>query len=207
MVGRAIDYSTCAPLPACERRVFWVTQPDACAPDTNACGAPCARPGLRMIDVADNCDMLGNFDPCKTGATPKLLGRTIDNSNYMRGLALNILGTNDRRDDTPCGWLPGRRGGYWADSFMGNVQFQGALDDLPATGTIAEALLNLKRAVQTKLKPLVTMAVAETVTVTTTYTGRDGFHVAIDIAGRGSNNLVRVGMTANRLKNSWAWST
>src|SRR5688572_27723175 len=93
------------------QRTFWTTQ--ACSTG-ELCNDKCDDVnGLKVVDAN------GGY-------------ATIDNSNYVRSLALNILLTDGRRPDAPCGWKPGARGGHWSDSYRSG-EYSGTAGSLIAT--------------------------------------------------------------------------
>ena len=86
-----------------------------------------------------------------------------------------------------------------------NVTIGSTFHTLKSTGTVAEGVLNAKRAVEQALAFLVLAQIATKVTVTATYVGAGAAKIEIEASG---NNGVetRVGVTATRKANSWAWS-
>lgn len=212
---RRIDNSRCVTPPTCERRVFWSTQIDACPP-VEVCDQPCAVPGLRLVPVRDECaaDGLGCFDStCPNDAVDEI-GTTIDTSNYVVGLALNILLTDARRDDTECGWLPGRRGGHWSETFIGGSAQTGSSARVGSRvrfhsgrGSIQEQVNEIEAYAQDDLAKLVTYGVASKVDVEAKYVGRGSVAVQATIYGSAGEVLGRVGVKGQRAANGWVWST
>lgn len=167
------------------RKLFWVTQPDACG-DVQSCGTSCGKPGLKTIDTEQ--------------------GRTISTEEFVRGLAINILGTDGRKDATGCGFYPGNRGGYWADSFRTDNGQSGSLFRFVKSGGRINDDINTMRAVIVRdLNKLVNpYGVAISVDVTLTYVGRGIAQLDAKIVGR-DGKTTAVGMTGSRLVNGWVW--
>lgn len=168
------------------RQIFWATQPAACG-EVNGCFTECGKPGLQINSV-------GN-------------AKTIAKSDYVRGLALNILLTDARREDTLCGYRPGARGGYWADSFRSDRGYSGSrLRQLTSTGSIRESLALIRAFAEADLSKLIAYGVATSVSVTVEYLGRSAVSLVAVITGQ-SNDVTRVGVTGTRLSNSWVWTS
>lgn len=170
------------------RRTFWTTQP--CGSDQlcrNLCGASY---GLK-------------FNP-QVGAA-----RSISTADWVRGLALNILLTDGRRPDAPCGYRPGTRGGHWSDSYR-SAEYQGKAGSLIATlnahKSIADALAELRALVKFDMQKLVAYKVATSVDVAAEYLGNNAAKLTIKIFGFAGEET-RVGATLTRVKNYWAWET
>lgn len=167
------------------RRLFWVTQPDACG-ETESCGT-CGNPGLKVLKNDDG-------------------SRTISTEEYVRGLAINILGTDGVKDAIECGRTPGTRGGYWADSFRDDGKTSGSLFRfMKPAGKINEDIGVLRAVIARDLNKLVSpYGVAISVDVELTYIGRGAARLDAKIVGR-DGNTTRVGMTGSRLVNGWVW--
>lgn len=174
---------TCTVADADRRRKFWVTQPDACGVDV-PCG-PCAKPGLRPIDTDQ--------------------GRTFDTSEYVRGLALNILLTNGRKPDTLCGTTPGTRGGHWSDAFRPGQASGSLLRQAQPTGRVSDQVAEIQALAKRDLEKLILYKVATAVDVTATYAGRNRVHLAVAIMGQDGRSTA-VAVTGTRLENSWVWN-
>lgn len=199
---------TCAP-EGRERRIFWATQPDACAPqelcpdayNTSLCGTP----GLQLIEVCDEVQMaqLGCHAPCQ--APP--IGRTIVTANWVEGLLLNILGTDMRRDDDECGHLPGRRGGHWTDSFRSDNLLSGTrLRHISPNCSVVDMISQVQAAIDEAGAKLMQWGVARSVTVAVTYRGRNTLQADISIIGESGERL-RVGLSGSRLANGYVWAS
>lgn len=170
------------------QRVFWTTQ--ACATG-DLCGEKCDDVnGLKIVEAN------GGY-------------ATIDNSNYIRSVALNILLTEGRRPDSPCGWRPGTRGGHWSDSYR-STEYAGTAGSLIATlnahKSIMDAMAELRALVTYDMQKLVKYGLATSVEVDAEYTGSNVVKLAIKINGF-AGEQVSVGASLTRVKNAWAWET
>jgi phage gp46-like protein len=170
------------------RRTFWTTQP--CDSDElcrNTCGS---QYGL------------------KHGAVERGF-RSIVTDDFVRSLALNILLTHGRRPDAPCGYRPGARGGHWSDSYRPR-EYQGTAGSMIATlnshKSVDDALAELRALVKYDMQRLVTYQVATAVDVAAEYLGNNAAKLTIKIFGF-AGDVVSVGATLTRVKNSWAWET
>jgi len=175
----------CSQTQSDRRKLFWVTQPDACG-EVQSCGT-CGKPGLKVIQTPDG-------------------SRTISNEEYVRGLAINILGTDGQKAATECGFTPGTRGGYWADSFRDDGASSGSLYRfMKPSGKIKDDLAVLSSVIQRDLNKLVSpYGVAISVDVTLTYIGRGAAQLDAAIVGR-NGDKTKVGMIGTRLENGWVW--
>lgn len=168
------------------RRVFWVTQPNACGVVSDGCDA-CVRPGLNLI-----CGDQG--------------GVTINNQNYVAGLVLNILLTDARNPDNNCGYTPGTRGGFWADSFRGDGLGSGSkIRQISVKNSVREIVALAKAYAQDDLKKLVAYGVAKSVTVEAIYEGSNRISLNVTVNGQ-DGTVTRVGVLGERIKNAWVWS-
>lgn len=168
------------------RRVFWATQPNACGSERNECGDDCGRIGLKL--------------ECAPG------GASYSNENYAIGLALNILLTDGRKPDTECGYAPGNRGGFWADSFRRDGQSSGSLlRTIPATYSVRETVQLVKAYATSDLQKLVTYGVALKVEVDAEYKGGNKIDLTAIITGQ-TGVVSRVGVSGQRIQNAWVWS-
>ena len=177
----------CTPEFSERRRRFWTTQPAACGL-VRQCGNLCGLPGLTYND-------------------DDLRGRTIVNDEYVRGLVLNMLMTDGRVPDRPCGRTPNSVGGHWSESFdTGPAPGIGTLMLSAETTTSVNETLNLIIAYgQATLARLVARGVAQSVDVTGEYLGGNEFKLDSEIFGLG-NNSARVAVTGERLSNGWVWT-
>lgn len=167
------------------RRTFWATQPDACGSSSDNCGE-CGRVGLKL--------------ECGQG------GASYSTENYVIGLALNILLTDARKPDSACGYAPGNRGGFWADSFRSDVHTSGSkLRQIPTTASVRETVSLVKAFAEDDLKKLVSYGVAVSVEVEATYKGNNQIDLGAKIIGQ-SGEIYRVGVAGQRIKNAWVWS-
>lgn len=199
------DMSRCAPGPASRRRIFWATQPDACGV-VEECG-PCGVPGLSLV-APDGCATM-ECNPAASSPCPGVPGpRSIDNTNYVRGLALNILLTDQRREDTECGHRPGERGGHWSDAYRRDGQLSGSRlrNEVPCKGSVNEAVNLIRGYAQADLEKLVRAGVAVRVEVEARYAGNNVIDLDAKIFGM-AGDLVTVGISGTRLANGWAWTS
>lgn len=183
-----MPYEPCIASTTDRRRTFWTTQP--CGAD-ELCGNQCGSEyGLKLNPSVDGF-------------------RSISTADYVKSLALNILLTDGRRPDAPCGYRPGVRGGHWSDSFRPQ-EYRGTAGSLIATlnshKSIADALAELKALVKFDMQKLVAYGVATSVDVAADYVGNNAAKLTIKIIGF-AGETVNVGATLTRVKNSWAWET
>jgi phage gp46-like protein len=189
------------------RRLFWATQPELCvpafappknlyteecpqppAPVANNCGFQCGRPGLQVQQmVCQDCD-----------------GATISTENWVRGLAINMLMTDGRAQDTSCGYRPGSQGGHWSESYMAGDSVGTLLRTIPPQGRVIEAQALLTAYAKATLERMVTRGVANRIEVTTAYLGDGRFQQDIEIYGT-SYGDAKVGLAASRAVNEWVW--
>lgn len=186
----------CNPLPEDRRRVFWTTQlkPD---PDGAGCNILCGVTGLALIDpVTDKA-----VDPYLGSNKPA----TIQNTDWVRGLALNILGTNGRKPDTACGYKPGSLGGHWSESFapagtkIGNLVYA-----ITPQARVSDYVLLVQEYANTALQKLVSYGVAKQVNVTAKYMGSNEISLVVDILGSDGKNA-NVGVSGRLIENTWMW--
>lgn len=176
----------CTIASADRRRKFWVTQPDSCG-DDQSCGVVCGKPGLKSIQ------------------TPQ--GVTFATTDYVRGLAINILLTNGRKPDSSCGTGAGYRGGHWSDAFRTDGQTSGSLlRQVYPRGRISENIAELQAAAQRDLEKLVVYGVATSVDVSVVYKGRNVAELTATILGQNGQST-KVGVSGVRLENSWVWNS
>lgn len=172
------------------RKIFWTTQPDACGFE-ETCAGDCGAPGL-VLTIPE-------------GVTNK--GRTIKNDNYVIGLALNMLLTDGRKDDTLCGHRPGARGGHWTDAYRDDGLWSGtSIRYIQPQKNVNDTVKLIKLHTEATLAKLVRYGVASSVNVMVRYLGRGV--IGNDIQIIGSNGISsRVGITGSRIENSWVWET
>lgn len=177
----------CEPFSIPGQRTFWTTQPDACG-SAGSCsiGIECGRPGLGVNSTDD--------------------GDTFVTSDWVRSLALNMLLTDARRRDTRCGYAPGTINGHWSDSFSSNAQPVGShVRYVDASTSVRDAVLLIKAEVLMTLQKLIDYGIAESVEVEALYQGSGKIAMDIQIFGS-AVDPTRIGVTAQRNTNSWAWS-
>lgn len=168
------------------RKLFWATQPDACDVE-ESCGGRCGSPGLTL-----------------TGNDPDGQ-RSISTENWLRGLLVNMLMTDGRRPDTPCGYTPIGQGGHWSESYI---------EDNAGIGTLIRTVSPAKRTseleavlsayAQQTLSKLIGRGVARSVEVKVTYVSGGTFNVEAAVVGV-DNLSSRIGLSAQRLENGWVW--
>lgn len=184
--------------------MFWTTQPDACKPDCDencgsslatcgsqeVCGVNCGVPGLALID---------DYESDREGAK-----RFVD-TEWLRGLMINMLMTDGRKADTACGFRPGSQGGHWSESYMGGDQTVGTLlRDVPSTVRAAEAVALVRAYAQATMDRLVQRGLATKVEVFAEYIGLGRVQLDIIAYGtRGGN--ARVGFAGERIEHGWTW--
>lgn len=188
--------------------IFWTTQPDACGSE-EACGAECGNPGLRMqfpdgCGTCTCCGNSGNLQDCPRTMCEQQ--RTIANNDWVRGLVINMLFTDARRSDSPCGVPPGALNGHWSESFMSEYKSPvGTHLRYIATGTSVKELVQLVKAyVVETMQKLIKYGVAVSIDVEASYKGRGVIAVAIIVYGR-SGVTARVAVQGRALNNSWVW--
>lgn len=206
----------CAASAKDRRRGFWATQPAACGSDPDPCreGAECGRPGLQL--TSSHCGRY-HCSCCPAPAeAPECLGalrapaasipRSFVTSDWLRGLILNILYTDGKNDNTPCGYVPGTQGGHWSESFRKDGQKIGTLvRTIPPQASIRDSIALIKARMVADLNRLIVMKLVSSVVVNTSYLGGNRMLAEIIITGQ-SGETTRVGLTGARLQNSWVWS-
>ena len=197
--------TSCQVVPNARFKHFWSTQPNACGIQPGSCSTdPCGEPGLKLIDVPDPCAAVVG---CYTNCPPtKLLGRTIATNDYIRGLALNILGTNAEAPATECGQIPGQRGGYWADNYRSDgIKSGTSIRSAKYMGTIAQQIALAQAYATADMQKLVTYGVAISVTCKVTYAGNNTLNLVINIYGN-DGVTSNINFTGKRLANSFVWA-
>lgn len=170
------------------RKIFWTTQPDACGVVTR-CHSDCGSSGLRSYVPEGQ------------------KGRTFATNDFVRGLAINILLTDARKEDKDCGYKPGAIGGHWSDSYRDDGKRAGTnLRDVPTIYRAADTVKILQAYAQASLQKLVSYGVAQSVSVAVKYLGRNQFSMEADIEST-DGAVSRVGVIGNRMENSWVWGS
>lgn len=177
--------ATCQVIPGGRRKLFWSTQPDACGASQD-CGRSCGNPGLA-------------FDQ-DTGEE-----RTISNSNWVRGLAINMLMTDGKRPGIPCGYTPGGQAGHWSESYANGDLIGTLLRTIEPGGRVVEITALVKAHVESTMQRLVSRGVALKIETEVTYAGSGRFLIGVSILGT-NNQMTKVGITAERMTNAWIWS-
>jgi phage gp46-like protein len=131
---------------------------------------------------------------------------TISTDGWLRGLIYNMLMTDGRKEDTPCGYTPGAQGGHWSESFT-QGQIGTLVRFIPTSGSVREGLNLVVAYAKTTLERLVARGVAVSVDVTGKYLGNGVMSLDIVVAGVGSIGVARVGVTAQRTASSWIWGS
>lgn len=175
---------TCFPnnVPSDPRRLFWSTQPDGKGTEAR-CSRVCGKLGL---------DLMSNG--------------SIATTDWVRGLALNILNTSARVQDSACGVRPSGVRGFWYETYLdGNDYVGNRLGDIPRNLSINETLALVRAYVAEAMNKLVVRGVASGVEVDVSYVGDNRFTADIAIL---TNQGVqeRVALTTQRNANSWVWN-
>lgn len=178
--------STCTTTATADRRKqFWSTQPNACGQQPG-CVSDCGMPGLELVENTDD-------------------SATIATNEWVRGLVLNILGTNGRKPNRACGYRANAQGGHWSDSFRTDGFQAGTLvRDLPTTVSIRDSIAMARAQLQADLQKLVGMGIAQKVVVVTSYLGSNRMSATIEIIGP-SGTTSTIGLTGQRNTNAWVW--
>lgn len=175
---------TCIASAQGRRRLFWSTQPEALGREMH-CQSECGIPGLSF--------------------TGDVNARGISNSDWVRGLAINMLMTDGREDPSACGWFPGSQGGHWSESFMTGPTTVGTLiRTVTHRRSVSETTALIRAYALSTMERLITRGVAVKVTVEATYRGNGNFELDIEVFGT-SNDIARVGLSGERLANGWVW--
>lgn len=189
-------FNSCNPLPEERRRVFWTTQLRN-DPDDKSCNKFCGETGLQLVDPILKDPLDAEFNPGQPA--------TILNTEWVRGLALNILGTNGRKRDTACGYKPGSLGGHWSESFAGaGAAFGNLVYVVEPQARVSDFVKLAQEYANLALQKLVSYGVAKQVNVEATYTGNNEIHLSVDIFGVNGEHS-NVGVSGRMLQNSWMW--
>lgn len=177
--------AVCSVPAATRRKKFWATQPDSCGRN-EVCGNECGQPGLLFMASGTS--------------------KTISTDAWLRGLIINMLMTDGKSPDTPCGYRPGSQGGHWSESYISNgpASVGTLLRRVPPTGSMNESMALIVAFAQETLGRLVSRGVAEVITVAGKYLGQGRMQLDVTVQGRGNEN-VNVGVIAKRLANGWVW--
>jgi phage gp46-like protein len=133
-------------------------------------------------------------------------GATISTDNWLRGLMANMLMTDARLPDNPCGYRPGSQGGHWSESYIDNgPQVVGTLMRTVEPQARVQDVVNLlKQYAQITLQRLVARGAALAVDVDAFYEGSNIFRIDATITGV-DNQQTNVSVSGARLSNSWVW--
>lgn len=183
-----MSIAACEPNFSERRRTFWATQPAACGTGPEGdCATDCGRPGLLL-----------------TPASP--FGRSIVTTNWVRGLALNILGTDAKLPNRACGFEAGQQGGHWSESYRTDgLPIGTSVRELPTMRSIKESISTVKAYLENDLGRLITMNIASRIDVTVEYVGGNRVSVSIDIISIAGVSA-KVGLTGERSASSWVWN-
>jgi len=175
----------CEPLAPFQRKLFWTTQPDSCGIQ-DPCGFECGRPGLELNTSSE--------------------GATFTTSQWVRSLAINMLMTDARKDPVLCGHTPGSINGHWSESYMDELKAPvgSKVRYIESALSIREVTQLVKAEVVSTLQKLIHYEIAVKVDVETEYKGDGMIFADVTITGI-QGETARVGMTAKRSNNSWAW--
>jgi len=204
----------CVPLPRSRFHKFWATQINACPSEASdpTCFDPasldtCASPGLVLIPQYDPTWQErnwqgGSFAECG----PEIIGATISTDKWVRGLILNILGTNAQQAKSICGNRPGQKGGYWLDDVSG-AKSGSSIRYIPTTGyTINQQVTYVQQQCAADLNKLITYGVANSVNVVATYAGLQTIQLIITVIGVDDETTV-VNSTMAKIANAWVWNS
>jgi phage gp46-like protein len=118
-----------------------------------------------------------------------------------------MLLTDARKRDTRCGHLPGTLNGHWSESFMQNGQGVGShVRYIGTSNSVRDAMALIKAEVEFTLQKLIDYGIAIEISVNAVYRGTGMIHFDIEILGT-AVDPTRLGVTAQRNENSWAWMT
>lgn len=198
--------NSCAAADVLNRRAFWTTQPDACG-EQEACGVGCGRPGLLLVAPPD-CEPTSSRG-CPDPAAPlpgctstEQQGRTFATNDWVRSLAINMLMTDARKDNTLCGTRPGWLNGHWSESYQQGVRVGSKLRYIGKQTSTRNMVLAVKAEIMTTLQKLVDYGVATAVEVDVEYAGggvlRANATVSV-IDGQTANVAISGAMSQNRL--------
>jgi phage gp46-like protein len=196
------------------RRLFWATQVDACGSDAAKCGLVCGIPGL--VYTANSIYNDGNSCRC---CLPAVINRdcitpdtrpaqtSISTDNWVRGLIINMLMTDGKKPDTPCGYPAGTQGGHWSSSYItsGPQEIGTLVRTVKPTGLIEQQVALLGAYIDATLQRLVERGVAISVDVKSQYAGNGVVDVDITVIGTRGNDA-RVGIKAEKTSNGWVWN-
>lgn len=209
----------CIPAPRSRFRRFWATQPNVCPAEAGQCtyadpnnlATECQQPGLQLLITTDpdyeqlRCAYDGKGGLPEDGCAPPITGATINTENYVRGLVINILGTNAAQAPSICGNRPGQRLGYWLDSISGDKSGS-SIRYVPTNGfNTAQCVQFIQFQAQADLQKLITYGVANSVTATASYAGNGTIALNIVVEGVDDTTIV-VNSTMTKISNAWVWN-
>lgn len=196
------------------RKLFWATQPDACGSESSNCGLTCGIPGL--VFTANSIYNDGNSCRCCLPATvnrdceqpdTRPAQTSIATDNWVRGLIINMLMTDGKKPDTPCGYPAGTQGGHWSSSYIktGSQEIGTLARTIKPSGRIDQQVALLGAYINATVQRLVERGVAISVDVATKYAGSGIVDCDITVIGTRGNDA-RVGIKAEKTSNGWVWN-
>lgn len=174
----------CISPPGSRRSLFWATQPDVCGSE-EICDTNCGSPGLQLNSDGDG----------------------FVTTNWIRGLIINMLMTDGRKEDNQCGFRPGSQGGHWSSSYIevGSSDIGTLIRDIPPTGKVNDHVVLVVAYARATLERLVQRGVALSVDVEGRYAGNGRIDLDLIVNGR-QDDETRVGLSGSRMENGWIWS-
>jgi len=116
-----------------------------------------------------------------------------------------MLLTDGRRRDTRCGYVPGTVNGHWSESFATSGKPVGTqVRYLSASASVRDSMQLIKAEIITTLQKLIDYGIAVEITVEAEYKGNGQIFMDIQIFGT-AVDPTRIGVTAQRNANAWAW--
>lgn len=198
-----ITNNACDPVNLQRTKTFWTTQPDACG-IMEECTSDCGRAGLELYQVNEDDSL-------------EVQPKTFTTTDWIRGLALNMLLTDARKGTTDCGRRPGSLNGHWSESYIAGAGLStgGSISGNPSIGTglryinpsirIQELTQLVQAEVYKTLYKLVTYQVAFKIEVTATYRGRMTILVEATIYTR-TGQTANVAVSGAVKDNQWVWN-
>lgn len=169
------------------RRCFWSTQPCGCGNSKTSCGDECCDPGMSQLENG-----------------------SIATNDWVRGLILNMLNTDKRRDPTRCGINPTDIRGHWSESFIdGESGFYGGAQRGYRVGTglryldvskyrIREIEALIKSELVDTLQKLVMLGIAQDISVEVDYVGNNSFNAVLFAYGPDGAPMGKVAIIGQR---------
>lgn len=204
------------------RRCFWTTQPCGCGSTEDVCGRDCCDPGMAFkpkekpkVDPPGQCppwDLCSNpwGINCATTDDANTESGQIATNDWVRGLIINMLNTDKRRDPTRCGTSPADIRGHWSESFIdGESGLYGNAQRGYRVGTglryietgkyrIREIEALIQAELVTTLQKLVQLGIAQDIAVEVTYAGNNTFNASLSAYGPDGAPMGRVAIIGQR---------